>query len=106
MSNFKNRLDELKGAPIVSFNPSAADGALLTYETLKTAKAIIEDLFPGKELSIDEMVKIHDILVKGEIDMGKAKLAAQISALTKKDSTSSVLDELMSLTKKNPEGVS
>lgn len=106
MSNFKNRLDELKSVQITSFNPSAADGALLTYETLKTAKAIIEDFFPGTVPSVDEMVKIYDILVKSEIDMSKAKLAAQINALTKKDSTSSVLDELMSLTKKNPEGVS
>ena len=106
MSNFKSRLEELKVVQVTVSNPYAIEGAALAYETLKTAKSILLDLFPEKDFTIQEVVLLHDLLVKSETDICKAKITAQLSSLTKKDSGQALMDEMLNLTKKNPEGIS
>lgn len=106
MSNFKNRLQELNATRFVSKNPYAEEGAVLVYETLKTAKILLEDLYPTLNHSISDLVLIHDLLVRGETDIAKAKINAEIAAAMQGKKQEDLVDSLMSLTKKTPEGVS
>ena len=67
MSSFKDRLTELEGK--TDYLTYAKEGASLCHDTLKTCKAILEDLMGPGNFTTQDLLDLYPRLVTCEIEI-------------------------------------
>jgi len=68
---FKKRIDELKS---INHSDAAVEGAELCHETLKTSKAILDDVMGTGQYDSKDLLDLYSKLVSCEIEVNLKKI--------------------------------